>query len=97
MPWPTVVLLSVSAFLKSWGLLTLGLCLFVCACGSSMDPGGRLTGFGWIAPRCECGTRTIIQSLAIARFCRVLGTLLQNGVPMLKSLEIARQATGIEC
>jgi len=31
---------------------------------------------------------------AIARFCRVFGTLLANGVPILKSLEISGQATG---
>jgi general secretion pathway protein F/type IV pilus assembly protein PilC len=31
---------------------------------------------------------------AVARFCRVLGTLLANGVPILKSLEISGQSTG---
>ncbi|MFT5527194.1 MAG: type II secretory pathway component PulF [Pirellulaceae bacterium] len=36
----------------------------------------------------------IFQSFAVARFCRVLGTLLLNGVPILKALEISRQATG---
>jgi len=36
----------------------------------------------------------IYQSLAVARFCRVLGTLLKNGVPILKSLEISRDAAG---
>ncbi len=36
----------------------------------------------------------IFKSLAIARFCRVLGTLLKNGVPILRSLEISREATG---
>lgn len=36
----------------------------------------------------------IFQNLAVARFCRVLGTLLHNGVPILRSLEISRQATG---
>ena len=36
----------------------------------------------------------IFQSLAVARFCRVLGTLLRNGVPILKSLDISRDATG---
>jgi len=36
----------------------------------------------------------IFRNLAVARFCRVLGTLLKNGVPILKSLEISRQATG---
>ncbi|HND52430.1 MAG TPA: type II secretion system F family protein [Pirellulaceae bacterium] len=36
----------------------------------------------------------IYQNLAVARFCRVLGTLLKNGVPILKSLEISREAAG---
>jgi len=36
----------------------------------------------------------IFLSLSVARFCRVLGTLLRNGVPILRSLEISADATG---
>jgi type II secretory pathway component PulF len=36
----------------------------------------------------------IMLQLAVARFCRVLGTLLRNGVPILKSLDISSDATG---
>ena len=36
----------------------------------------------------------IFQSFAVARFCRVLGTLLGNGVPILKSLDISSDAAG---
>jgi general secretion pathway protein F/type IV pilus assembly protein PilC len=36
----------------------------------------------------------IVRNLAVARFCRVLGTLLHNGVPILQSLRIAKDATG---
>jgi general secretion pathway protein F/type IV pilus assembly protein PilC len=36
----------------------------------------------------------ILLSFAVARFCRVLGTLLHNGVPILKALEISREAAG---
>ncbi len=36
----------------------------------------------------------LLSSLAIARFCRILGTLLTNGVPMLQSMEISRDAIG---
>ncbi|MGD9644391.1 MAG: type II secretion system F family protein [Pirellulales bacterium] len=36
----------------------------------------------------------IILSLAVARFCRVLGTLLRNGVPILRALEISSGSTG---
>ncbi len=37
---------------------------------------------------------TIFRHFAVARFCRVLGTLLKNDVPILKSLEISRDAAG---
>jgi len=36
---------------------------------------------------------TIFLHLAVARFCRVLGTLLHNGVPIIRSLQIASDAT----
>jgi len=36
----------------------------------------------------------VFLSLAVARFCRVLGTLLRNGVPILRSMEISSSATG---
>ncbi len=36
----------------------------------------------------------LYQGFAVARFCRVLGTLLRNGVPIVKSLDIASDATG---
>lgn len=35
----------------------------------------------------------IFRSLAVARFCRVLGTLLHNGVPILRALDISSDAT----
>ncbi|EAQ78875.1 type II secretion system F family protein [Blastopirellula marina] len=37
---------------------------------------------------------SILLSLAVARFCRVLGTMLKNGVPIIRSLEISRDAAG---
>ena len=37
---------------------------------------------------------SIFRNLAVARFCRVLGTLLKNGVPILKALDISREAAG---
>jgi general secretion pathway protein F/type IV pilus assembly protein PilC len=37
---------------------------------------------------------TVFLNLAVSRFCRVLGTLLANGVPLLKSMDISRMAAG---
>jgi len=34
------------------------------------------------------------QMLAITRFCRILGTMLSNGVPLLQALKISERATG---
>jgi len=36
----------------------------------------------------------LTRSLAAARFCRMLGTLLGNGVPVIASMEIARESAG---
>jgi len=36
----------------------------------------------------------IFQGFALSRFCRILGTLLRNGVPLLRSLEISSTSTG---
>lgn len=36
----------------------------------------------------------IYLSMAVSRFCRVLGTLLANGVPIVRSLEISADSTG---
>ena len=36
----------------------------------------------------------LYRGFAVARFCRILGTLLRNGVPIVKSLDISADATG---
>ena len=38
----------------------------------------------------------ILTMVAICRFCRILGTLLHNGVPILQSLKIAKDSAGNE-
>jgi general secretion pathway protein F/type IV pilus assembly protein PilC len=37
---------------------------------------------------------TLFLSLSLSRFTRILGTLLHNGIPILRSLEIAKDSTG---
>lgn len=94
MPWPTTLLLNFSSFLKTWGLPIFVLVMVSGCIAKSMIPVPTFRLFrDRISLRMK-GIGPIIQSLAIARFCRVLGTLLENGVPMLKSLSIAREATG---
>ena len=40
------------------------------------------------------GVGTAMRMGAITRFCRILGTMLSNGVPILQALGISRDATG---
>ncbi|HBT78466.1 MAG TPA: pilus assembly protein PilC [Planctomycetaceae bacterium] len=37
---------------------------------------------------------SVLLDTAVSRFCRVLGTLLENGVPILKALDISSHSTG---
>ena len=54
-------------------------------------PTGRLALDGWKIKIPIAGK--IFLHLAVSRFCRVLGTMLQNGVPILRSLEVSGAAT----
>jgi general secretion pathway protein F/type IV pilus assembly protein PilC len=36
----------------------------------------------------------LFASIAVARFARMLGTLLENGIPMLQAIDIARDSAG---
>jgi general secretion pathway protein F/type IV pilus assembly protein PilC len=94
LPWATTTLLGFSGTAQTYWLPVL-IVLAAAGFGAkyylSTDAGRlRLDQF-----RLKCyGLRRIARSLALARFCRVLGTLLRNGVPILESLRIAKDATG---
>ena len=94
MPWATEALLGFSTFLQSYGwiaLLAIVAVLFAIRMKLQSDSGQDL------ADRIKLKIPVlgnILMNLAVARFCRVLGTLLGNGVPILKSLEIAGTAAG---
>lgn len=93
LPIPTVLLLGLSEFLCNFGIW-IGLALFLAGMAlvrfATTDLGREMCD----AAKLRTGMLgTIFRQLAIARFCRALGTLLANGVPMLKSLQIAREAT----
>jgi general secretion pathway protein F/type IV pilus assembly protein PilC len=94
LPWATTTLLGFSVTAQTYWLLVLVLIVAAFAGGKyymSTEAGRyRIDQF-----RLKCyGLRRIVRSLALARFCRVLGTLLRNGVPILESLRIAKDATG---
>ena len=94
LPKATEALLGFSGFLTKWGIWILGIfavLFFTIRVQLNTDKGRRMAdGLKLKLPLFG----TIFQSLAVARFCRVLGTLLGNGVSILNALEISRHATG---
>lgn len=94
LPLVTDWLLGTSDFLRHWGLGVVALAVVggMYARTKLATEEGRLLKDRWKVR--IPGAGKIMLSLAVARFCRVLGTLLHNGVPILKSLEISSEATG---
>jgi general secretion pathway protein F len=94
LPAATTWLLALSDTLQRYGIVVLLIAV-----------GGVMYGMRWaktddgrlIVDRMRLrvyGIGPIFRSFAISRFCRILGTLLRNGVPILESLRIAKDATG---
>ncbi len=94
LPWLTVQLLAVSHFGQSWygllgAVLVVGLVIgFVRWCRGS----GRTWADGMRLRLPILGT--VFQALALSRFTRILGTMLHNGIPILRALAIAKDSTG---
>ena len=94
LPWVTDLLLNFSESIKGYGILILlGLLgiYFLIRVQLRSERGRRFADavklklplFG-----------PIYLNLAISRFCRVLGTLMTNGVPILKALDISSASAG---
>ncbi|WP_372895163.1 type II secretion system F family protein [Stieleria sp.] len=92
MPWYTESLLSFSTVLQQYGwvLVILAIALIVVIKVQLATEAGKQM-MDKLKLRIPV-LGNILMNLAVARFCRVLGTLLGNGVPILKSLEISRSA-----
>lgn len=94
LPAATDALLAFSAFLQAyWWLLLGGVAAVVFAFVSFAKTERGKIAIDWAKIKAPL-FGSIFLSLAVARFCRVLGTLLSNGVPILKSLEISSNAAG---
>jgi general secretion pathway protein F/type IV pilus assembly protein PilC len=94
LPALTTMLMAVSRFLQRhgwWMVLAVGVGLYQFrrwAAGAK----GRLIVDNW---RLHLpGAGVIYLHLALARFTRILGTLLHNGIPILNALRIAKDSTG---
>ncbi len=95
LPLPSQVLFAVSGFLvEQWPLVLLlgaaGVGGVIAVVRSA--EGQRLLALGAMYVPV---VGMALRMLAITRFCRIFGTLLANGVPILQALSISRDAAGL--
>ena len=94
LPLPTRITIAVGEALQSYGWVA----LLVVAAGTWLirhqldDPQGRRRWHARFLKMPLAGV--IITRVEVARFARTLGTLLQNGVPLLKALSIVKDSIG---
>lgn len=94
LPLPTVILLGLSHFLRSYGwfLVILGVIGVIALRRSLRTPEGRERYDRFILKAPLIGK--VARMMAISRFTTTLATLLASGVPLLTSLEIVQQVVG---
>jgi type IV pilus assembly protein PilC len=95
LPLPTRIVMAISSFVAGWG----GLVLLLLIIGGSIGtffyyktPKGRYN-IDWLLLKLPI-FGPILRKIAVARFSRILSTLLSSGVPILQSLEITAKTSG---
>lgn len=95
LPLPTRIVMGISNFLAGWGGLGLLAFLIGSAVGISYyykTEKGRWQIDSLLLKLPIFGS--ILRKIAVARFSRILSTLLSSGVPILQSLEITAKTAG---
>ena len=94
LPLLTVGIIATSDLLRAYGLFALvlvGITGFMIRNWLSSEQGKRKWE-GWILGTPVIGP--LVAQFAMARFCRMLGTLLGAGVPLINCLNVARRSIG---
>ncbi len=95
LPLPTRIVMGISGFLAGWGGLALLagiIAASVCISYLYKTPKGRWQIDSLLLKTPVFGG--ILRKIAVARFSRILSTLLSSGVPILQSLEITAKTAG---
>ncbi|MCA9242337.1 MAG: type II secretion system F family protein [Phycisphaerales bacterium] len=91
---PTIVVFGVSDFLATQYLTLIGI-VFITVVGLTIffqsEPGRQTWSFLQLKTP---GVGRIFTMVALCRFCRIFGTLLANGIPILQSLKVAKESAG---
>ncbi|HYO09335.1 MAG TPA: type II secretion system F family protein [Tepidisphaeraceae bacterium] len=94
LPWLTQMIVMASEWLKSYGWLAaiaLGAAIFFGHRAMQNESGRR---FAERAMLKTPAVGTVAARFALVRFCRMLGTLVGAGVPLVASLRVAKEALG---
>jgi general secretion pathway protein F/type IV pilus assembly protein PilC len=96
LPLPSQILFAVSDAVRNQAVLLAGGAVLLVLAGWSAlrSETGRKLWSAWQLRLPAAGRA--IRMVAITRFCRVLGTMLANGVQILQALTISKDATGNE-
>jgi general secretion pathway protein F/type IV pilus assembly protein PilC len=94
LPTLTMILMAISHFLEGnwWWIFGIIVIAVVGYTWWARSPNGRFTS-DKIKLRVPVLGKVFL-SLGLSRFTRILGTLLHNGIPILRSLDIAKDSTG---
>ncbi len=95
LPLPTRIVMGISDFIAGWGGLATAAVLVGTSVGVGYyykTPKGRWQIDSLLLKLPIFGS--ILQKVAVARFARILSTLLASGVPILQSLDITAKTAG---
>ena len=95
LPLPTRIVMGISGFIAGWGGLATLITLIGSAVGISFyykTPKGHWQIDALLLKTPIFGS--ILRKVAVARFSRILSTLLSSGVPILQSLDITAKTAG---
>ncbi len=94
LPWPTLVVFGVSDAMQNYYGLIIGvaLVLIVAVVGFFQSAAGKLALARLQLRAFVVGP--VFTMISVCRFCRIFGTLLGNGIPILQALKIAKDSTG---
>ncbi|MFU8896696.1 MAG: type II secretion system F family protein [Gammaproteobacteria bacterium] len=88
LPWSTQLVIAAGSFLQDyWWALLLTLLAFLLGLQWMLDHPRQRRTLDLLALRLP-RIRDLVQRVEVARFSRTLGTLVQNGVPLLEGLRI---------
>lgn len=93
-PLPSLLMFGLSHLVRGyWFLILGGMAAVISGLWTALKtPAARMKLERWQLRIPVVGTA--LRLLAITRFCRILGTMLANGVPLLQALKISKDATG---